>query len=373
MLSKEDLKRKENILDNKNNEHENNMDSFLISLVKNKVENKDFTKATGILELSFSEVAYVNCTFREIDFKYINFSNVIFENCLFELCSFYRCNISYKSIMEIFHGTLQRCNFDLCDLNGIIIKRCKLNVVSFRDVCLSKSNLIKNSFNSVKFIDDCSLIDCIIRDVCCCFNILFVNEKSYTKLSFGSYIGPFNYKDNYYCLKNKSKHHCEKKDLHISNSYMTFGNQYLKNDIHDKYGECFYQSKVAKHRTLKGIKRIVSSASNLVCGYGEKPFRSFGVSLIIIIICAIIYLFTGIKTQSGVINYPKTLMTSGIQVLLQDLLYCIHFSVVTFSTTGYGDLVPYGKLSMLIANVEIITGVIMVAIWTSTLVRKMTR
>lgn len=373
MLRKKNLNRQKDVVNNKNKEQENNMDSFLIALVKNKVENKDFTKATGILELSFSEEAYINCTFREIEFKYINFSNVIFENCLFELCSFYHCSIEYKSIMEIFHGTLQRCNFNLCDLNGVIIKRCKLNEVSFRDVSLSKSNLIKDSFNSVKFIDDCSLIDCIIRDTCCCFNILFVNEKSYTKLSYGSYIGSFNYKDNYYCLRNKSKHRCEKKDLHISNSYITFGNQYLKNDIHDKYGECFYQSKLAKHRTLKGIKKFVSSASNLVCGYGEKPFRSFGVSLIIIIICAIIYLFTGIKTQSRVIDYHELFMANGLPELFQDLLYCIHFSVVTFSTTGYGDLVPYGKLSMFIANVEIITGVIMVAIWTSTLVRKMTR
>lgn len=352
--------------------HENE-DVFLKALVKDTVINKNFNRFTGILELGFSEVIYLNCTFKDIEFNYINFSNVIFENCVFENCSFYDCNIERESIMGIFMGTLQRCYFDKGNLNGIVVKRCKLNEISFRDVSLSKCNFIKNSFNSVKFIDDCSLIDCIIMEPCCCFNILFINEKSYTKLSYGSFIGSFNYKDNYYCLRNNSKHPCEKKDLNISNSYMTFGNQYLKNDIHDKYGECFYESKIAKHRTLKGIRKMASTISYLICGYGEKPFRSFGVSLIVIIISAVLYLFTGLETKSGIINYHSLLAANSILELLEDLFYCIHFSVATFSTTGYGDLIPYGKVSMFIANTEIIIGVIMVAIWTSTLVRKMTR
>jgi Ion channel/Pentapeptide repeats (8 copies) len=357
----------------KHNKDEGLREISTISLVKHKVENQKFDKATGILELGFSDVAYVNCTFKEIQFNYINFSNVIFENCVFQLCDFYNCNIEHESFLEIIGGSIARCIFHGCSLSGIIIKRCRLNWVSFKNVYMSKCNLIKNSYNTVKFIDDCNLVDCVIKGTCCCMNIIFLNERAYTKFSYGSYIGPFNYKDNYYCLRNKSKHPCKKKDLNISNSYMTIGNQYLKNDIQDKYGECFYESKKAKHRTLKGLQRITSSISNFVCGYGEKPFRSFRTSMIVIVTCAILYLFTGVETKDRLIDYNDLSMPNGIGAFFRDLLYCIHFSIVTFATVGYGDLVPNGMPGILIADIEIIMGVIMVAIWTSTLVRKMTR
>lgn len=345
----------------------------LLDLVKTRVENKNFNSTTGILEEGFSDVAYVGCTFKEIQFKNIRFSNVVFENCNFYLCKFERCNIGHETFMEIFGGAIERTSFYKCNLSGILIKRCKLNVASFKDTFIANCNLIGNSYSSVRFIDDCNLMDCIIKDTSCSMDIMFLNESGYTKVSYGSYIGPFNYKDNYYCLRNNSTHPCNKKDLNISNSYMAFGNQYLKNDIQDKYGECFYESKRAKHRTLKGMKRLVSSCSNFVCGYGEKPYRSFGVSLLIILICAVIYLFTGIETKIGIIDYHDLSMPNGVIEFLIDFLYSIHFSIVTFCTVGYGNLVPHGMVSMFVANLEIIAGVIMVAIWTSTLVRKMTR
>ena len=48
----------------------------LLDLVKTRVENKNFNSTTGILEEGFSDVAYVGCTFKEIQFKNIRFSNV---------------------------------------------------------------------------------------------------------------------------------------------------------------------------------------------------------------------------------------------------------------------------------------------------------
>lgn len=347
--------------------------NHLLSIVNARVEGKEFNKTTGVLELSFSDIAYIGCTFKEIEFKNIRFSNVFFENCVFHLCKFQRCNIGHESFLEIFGGNIERTSFYKCNLSGIIMKRCKLNVTSFKDTFMARCNLIGNSYNAVRFIDDCNLMECVIKDTSCSMDILFLNQRGYTRVSYGSYIGPFNYKDNYYCLRNKSTHPCSKKDLNIANSYMAFGNQYLKNDIQDKYGECFYESKKAKHRTLRGIKKIVSTLSNFVCGYGEKPYRSFGISLLIILFCAVIYLFTGIETKTGVIDYHDLSMPKGVLVFLKDFLYSIHFSIVTFCTVGYGNLVPHSMISMFVANLEIIAGVIMVAIWTSTLVRKMTR
>lgn len=343
------------------------------NMVENKIMGRVFNGNSCIGNLEFLNVGYIKCIFKEVEFKNIRFSNVVFEDCTFEHCNFNNCSINYESFLAIFGGDLKRCFFEECNLEGIFIKRCKISGVSFENTNMGKCNLIGNSYNSVRFIDDCNLRDCIIKDTSCSMNIIFINENSYTKLSYGSCIGPFNYKDNYYCLRNNSKHSCAKKDINICSSYMAFGNQYLKNDIQDKYGECFYESKKAKHRTLKGKKKIISFLSNIICGYGERPYRSFGVSLVIVLICAIIYLFTGIETKRGVIKYNPLSMTCGITAFLIDFLHCIHFSLVTFSTVGYGDLIPYGIVSMVVSNVEIILGVIMVAIWTSTLVRKMTR
>jgi len=349
-------------------------------IIKFNYKNLNFNGNTqqDYTDIKLEDVRYSNCEFRNISFKNNSFSNAIFISCKFINCKFIRGRISLRNFLEFNKCILENLYINNCDFSSLYIKECSLYKVDFKNSFMKGCNFIKNSYDEVRFIDDCNLMDCIIKEMEGTMDIKFINEKSYTKLNYGSYIGKFNYKDmkkNNGCI-NKKEHCnciCKANYLNISFSYMDFGGQYLRNHVRGRYGRCFYQSKLAFHRTLKGRKKFYSYVANIVCGYGEKPYRSFMLSLIIILVFALLYMITGISCASGIIGFRGLIDNFSVGMLLKNVIYCIHFSLVTFSTVGYGDLLPYNMSGIILTSIEIIMGIIMIGIWTSTLVRKMTR
>lgn len=116
-------------------------------------------------------------------------------------------------------------------------------------------------------------------------------------------------------------------------------------------------------------RRLVSKLVDLFCGYGEEPHRVVLVSLFIIFSCALIYLFTGLSF-SGEIHQLR--IDNGWEQNLRYFADCIYYSVVTFTTLGYGDFTPVG-LSRLIAAIEAFAGSFTMALFVVVFVKKMTR
>lgn len=117
------------------------------------------------------------------------------------------------------------------------------------------------------------------------------------------------------------------------------------------------------------MKRIISKMVDIFCGYGEAPLRIIGLSMAIILACAIIYAFTGLSFQDSV------QAVSAEQTLEQNLsLFAssLYYSVVTFTTLGYGDFTPVG-ISRAIAAIEAFTGSFTIALFVVVFVKKMTR
>ncbi len=84
----------------------------------------------------------------------------------------------------------------------------------------------------------------------------------------------------------------------------------------------------------------------------------FAIWILIIIIFGVIYLF--IDTQNGLMYT----ISGELVTCIQDALY---FSIITATSTGYGDIVPLG-VNKLISFVEIILGLIVFALITSKIV-----
>lgn len=334
----------------------------------NNINLKVFKKQSKLI---FSNVKYTSCVFFKINFEDIRFDNVIFENCTFEFCTFTKCSIGNLTIMEFYDSHIYNCNFNNCNFKNVFIKKSKLEIVSFINVYLGQCNLIKNNYIKVKFIDKCNLSDCVIKGNTDRFNIEFVHNNGNTILNLNSYIGGFNFKKTNLIKSNKCLN--RQISIEVCNSYLAFANEFLCNNLGDKYGACFYESKRALHKILRGIEKLKSFLSYHICGYGEKPFRAFSFSLIIVFICAIIYLFTGLQGENNVILYKFNNPEIFNLNFLKDFIHCFYFSIVTFATVGYGNIIPLTFSSMIISTVEIILGVVMIGIWTSTLVRKMTR
>ena len=115
--------------------------------------------------------------------------------------------------------------------------------------------------------------------------------------------------------------------------------------------------------------RFFSKIVDLFCGYGERPLRVVLFSMLAIICFALFYFLFGISDGAQNIQWNKH-HTWGEN--LDSLLNCLYFSVVTFTTLGYGDLTPFG-LTRLFAAIEAFIGSFTLALFVVVFVKKMTR
>ncbi|WP_199608747.1 ion channel [Flocculibacter collagenilyticus] len=116
-------------------------------------------------------------------------------------------------------------------------------------------------------------------------------------------------------------------------------------------------------------KRLFSKFVDLFCGYGEQPLNVIKFSLSLIFICACLYFLFGIKYGDTIIQLD---INSNFITNVSDFFSALYFSVVTFTTLGYGDLTPVGP-SRIIAAVEAFTGSFTLALFVVVFVKKMTR
>ncbi|MCE9677762.1 ion channel [Shewanella sp. AS1] len=125
-----------------------------------------------------------------------------------------------------------------------------------------------------------------------------------------------------------------------------------------------------RHQMPKySFQRIFSKVIDLFCGYGELPARVILFSILLIICCAVLYLFTGLRFDDTVYQFD---IHQGLANNLNLFFNCLYYSVVTFTTLGYGDYTPIGY-SRLIAAFEAFTGSFTIALFVVVFVKKMTR
>ncbi len=96
-----------------------------------------------------------------------------------------------------------------------------------------------------------------------------------------------------------------------------------------------------------------------IFGYGEKPVRPLVCALLVIFVCAVLYSFGGLIT--------------GQVITTHDPLSALYFSVVTFTTLGYGDLQPGSGWMRAVAGYEALCGAALMALFIVALARKFTR
>ncbi len=121
---------------------------------------------------------------------------------------------------------------------------------------------------------------------------------------------------------------------------------------------------IAKISNQFGIKVIYSILGG-VSDFCQNPRKVASWALFFIFVCTVLYSFLGITkggVEQTVLNY-STCWTS----VLWDSFY---FSVVTFSTLGYGDFSPSEGFSRFIAMIEALGGLFFTSLFLATLVRR---
>ena len=148
----------------------------------------------------------------------------------------------------------------------------------------------------------------------------------------------------------------------------------VENKANDMY---FKKSKLyAKYYRLRSLKKdykprtpisdFFKSFFNwvfyLFCGHGERPVRAF------FAVIFSIFSFSLIFYRFNLIEY-----SSCSRVTPPGYLQSLYFSVVTFTTLGFGDIVPKNVCGQAFVAIEVIFGYLMLGALIAIIIRKITR
>lgn len=120
---------------------------------------------------------------------------------------------------------------------------------------------------------------------------------------------------------------------------------------------------------LFSMQRLVSKVVDLFCGYGERPIRIVAFSVFLILGFAVLFFFNGVQDSGELVRYR---LDQSITENLLSFMNALYFSIVTFTTLGYGDITPTGY-SRAFAAVEAFAGSFTLALFVVVFVKKMTR
>lgn len=126
---------------------------------------------------------------------------------------------------------------------------------------------------------------------------------------------------------------------------------------------------------LKPLGRYLISTLNWhLHRHGESLRRLLWVSGSLILGCGLIYSVAGIARSDPETTYRITLAdltTPG--AALVDLLNGVYFSVITFSTVGYGDFYPASPFSRILVGIESLIGALFIALFVFVIGRRVAR
>ncbi|TVQ81085.1 MAG: hypothetical protein EA380_02530 [Phycisphaeraceae bacterium] len=106
-------------------------------------------------------------------------------------------------------------------------------------------------------------------------------------------------------------------------------------------------------------------------GYLVRPMRPLFTAIILVVVCALIYSI-GASDSTILYNGQMDPGKSAMEYWNASSFTALYFSVTTFTTLGYGDFAPTGWLR-LVAGVQAVLGVTLIALFTVSWGRKMIR
>lgn len=157
--------------------------------------------------------------------------------------------------------------------------------------------------------------------------------------------------------------------------------------------------KTYKNRGIWDIDRWIfygqfyaNKLMDVTSAFGERPRRVIFTSAIVILLSALIYPvsfipgFGGVTEDNprGIVHHSYTLpeisqltdLGSLLDVVVDTVdmfLSSIYFSIVTFTTLGYGDMQPIGWGTQLLASIEAFVGAFLVALFVFSLGKQVSR
>jgi len=136
-------------------------------------------------------------------------------------------------------------------------------------------------------------------------------------------------------------------------------------------GKMFLREMIVKRKQLSLFSplRLAHKFAHLAFGYGEKIGNIFYSILAILVTCTLLYGINGVDYQNRNLSFfAEDIQEYGYLRTFGNLFY---FSVIVFTTVGFGDIAPLGLLNKTIVIIEGLTGGIIITIFIIAIYRQL--
>ena len=325
-------------------------------------------------------IRFENCSFAGCKFNKSFLNKAVFKNCLFSLPLIEdgRVNLDdIRNVPAVFINCSIIARFDDCDLDHAYLDKTRIILSSFTRCKLKQA-----------FLDSCAISGMTIKD--CDMQGIVIRKADIMEISItdelGSTLNEESYFDPSVYVKKAKKGKELRTDCNAlvanysemlgvkAKSLRAISGLFEVNGYSSISGEYYYQSKLVEKGSLKFASKVLSHCAHALCGYGERPINTFACIVISILVFAIIYVFSGFKMGEEMININNVInLWPNVSKIIKLFGHSLFFSITTFSTVGYGNYVPVGSISLIVAGIQMLVGVSLTALWTGCIFRKITR
>lgn len=239
-------------------------------------------------------------------------------------------------------ATLHKSCLQNADMIGANLQNAKLWSSILQGAKLQRANLKNAEFNEKTILHDVNWYQCKIDN-----STLRLADNQLDKK----------------VIQEKNNDYSKAKEV-----YRNLKNYFRQEGMYNISGEYYYREKLMETKCSWRDKKLINWISNIIlyllAGYGERPLRVLIWWAGIIFGYAVIYYFYNgiyIRIANNIASYnPK-------------FLEALYFSIVTFTTLGFGDLAPKPGFFQLFASFEALLGAIFMAMFIFVFARKMIR
>ncbi len=162
-------------------------------------------------------------------------------------------------------------------------------------------------------------------------------------------------------------HNCKKKNMKEKSidTWQFIMNSAKNSNYYKEYTDASYNYMCIKNKKEGSFSRFTSYLLRMTCGYGYKPLRTIITSFLIWLIFSILYWVCHIHDIGSLSVFNNQTNISNID----SFGYSLYFSIITFTTTGFGDITPTG-ISRLLSGIESIMGILILSLFIFALTKR---
>lgn len=291
--------------------------------------------------IKISDIFLKDTHIKDSDFSDIEFKgqNYIFNSDISRV-KFLKTNFSTADFFDFTGSHFDECDFTQADISSCVLTRCQFFYCNLRDTRIIDSNV----FGMV-------LEKCIVN-----------RGTDFGKQSVLE-------KDKFY--KQAIEPYAQVKKTFKDCGLNVESFQFYSREIAAR--RKFAWKKIKIVNPIELFKFAYYGLVSFFGRYFHSMALNFVTILILIFSCSILYSIGGISNNLPGKDNPNILQhSSPVQKAKNDVPYsqCLYFSVVTFTTLGYGDWTPKEGLSKVVASIECFAGPFFVAIFIILVSRK---